>query len=195
MSKIKVVHPVVELDGDEMTQIIWQLIRDKLIHPYLDVELQVFDLLDRASRRHRRSGDDRRGARDQGGRRRRQMRHHHPRRGARQRIQSQADVEEPERHDPQYPRRRDFPRADPLQERAAAGAKLDAADRHRPPRLWRPVSRDRLHGPRQGTAHHPVRGRRRDRDREGGVRLSRRRRRDVDVQPRRTRSATSPMPR
>ncbi len=44
MSKIKVENPVVELDGDEMTRIIWQLIRDKLIHPYLDVELQYFDL-------------------------------------------------------------------------------------------------------------------------------------------------------
>ena len=44
MSKIKVANPVVELDGDEMTRIIWQLIREKLIHPYLDVELQYFDL-------------------------------------------------------------------------------------------------------------------------------------------------------
>ena len=44
MSKIKVVNPVVELDGDEMTQIIWQLIREKLIHPYLDIDLQYFDL-------------------------------------------------------------------------------------------------------------------------------------------------------
>jgi isocitrate dehydrogenase len=44
MSKIKVNHPIVELDGDEMTRIIWRLIREKLIHPYLDVELQYFDL-------------------------------------------------------------------------------------------------------------------------------------------------------
>jgi isocitrate dehydrogenase len=44
MSKIKVANPVVELDGDEMTRIIWKLIRDKLIHPYLDVELQYYDL-------------------------------------------------------------------------------------------------------------------------------------------------------
>ena len=44
MQKIKVANPVVELDGDEMTRIIWQLIRDKLIHPYLDVDLQYFDL-------------------------------------------------------------------------------------------------------------------------------------------------------
>ena len=44
MPKIKVENPVVELDGDEMTRIIWHLIRDKLINPYLDIELQYFDL-------------------------------------------------------------------------------------------------------------------------------------------------------
>ncbi|WP_405890142.1 NADP-dependent isocitrate dehydrogenase [Streptomyces sp. NBC_00133] len=44
MAKIKVVNPVVELDGDEMTRIIWSFIRDRLILPYLDVELKYFDL-------------------------------------------------------------------------------------------------------------------------------------------------------
>jgi isocitrate dehydrogenase len=44
MAKIKVTNPVVELDGDEMTRIIWQFIKDKLIHPYLDIELLYFDL-------------------------------------------------------------------------------------------------------------------------------------------------------
>jgi isocitrate dehydrogenase len=44
MDKIKVKNPVVEIDGDEMTRIIWHLIRDKLIHPYLDIPLQYFDL-------------------------------------------------------------------------------------------------------------------------------------------------------
>jgi len=44
MSKIKVANPVVELDGDEMTRIIWQLIKDKLIHPYLDINLLYYDL-------------------------------------------------------------------------------------------------------------------------------------------------------
>ncbi len=44
MAKIKVNNPVVELDGDEMTRIIWRLIKEKLIHPYLDVELRYFDL-------------------------------------------------------------------------------------------------------------------------------------------------------
>ena len=44
MQKIKVANPVVELDGDEMTRIIWHYIRDKLIHPYLDIDLKYFDL-------------------------------------------------------------------------------------------------------------------------------------------------------
>jgi isocitrate dehydrogenase len=44
MAKIKVAHPVVELDGDEMTRIIWQLIKDKLILPFLDIDLDYYDL-------------------------------------------------------------------------------------------------------------------------------------------------------
>lgn len=44
MSKIKVKNPVVELDGDEMTRIIWQWIREKLIEPYLDIDLHYYDL-------------------------------------------------------------------------------------------------------------------------------------------------------
>jgi isocitrate dehydrogenase len=44
MAKIKVVNPIVELDGDEMTRIIWQWIRERLILPYLDVDLLYFDL-------------------------------------------------------------------------------------------------------------------------------------------------------
>src|ERR1044071_5171014 len=44
MAKIKVNNPVVELDGDEMTRIIWKQIREQLILPYLDVELEYYDL-------------------------------------------------------------------------------------------------------------------------------------------------------
>ena len=44
MSKIKVEGTVVELDGDEMTRIIWQFIKDQLILPYLDVNLEYYDL-------------------------------------------------------------------------------------------------------------------------------------------------------
>ena len=44
MSKITVQNPIVELDGDEMTRIIWQFIKDRLIHPYLDVDIKYYDL-------------------------------------------------------------------------------------------------------------------------------------------------------
>ncbi|WP_108658968.1 NADP-dependent isocitrate dehydrogenase [Acuticoccus kandeliae] len=54
MAKIKVANPVVELDGDEMTRIIWAYIKDKLIHPYLDIQLEYYDL----GMEHRDATDD-----------------------------------------------------------------------------------------------------------------------------------------
>jgi isocitrate dehydrogenase len=54
MAKIKVTNPVVELDGDEMTRIIWKQIRDQLVLPYLDVQLEHYDL----SIEHRDSTND-----------------------------------------------------------------------------------------------------------------------------------------
>src|SRR5450759_5055661 len=54
MSKIKVKNPVVEMDGDEMTRIIWHKIREKLILPYLDIDLKYFDL----GMEHRDATDD-----------------------------------------------------------------------------------------------------------------------------------------
>lgn len=44
MAKIKVKNPVVEMDGDEMTRIIWHFIRERLILPYLDIDLKYYDL-------------------------------------------------------------------------------------------------------------------------------------------------------
>ena len=44
MNKIKVANPIVEMDGDEMTRIIWHFIKEKLIHPYLDIDLKYYDL-------------------------------------------------------------------------------------------------------------------------------------------------------
>ena len=79
MTKIKVANPVVELDGDEMTRIIWDLIKKKLIHPYLDVDLHYYDL----SVENRDATNDQvtidAAQCDQETRRRREMRHHHPR--------------------------------------------------------------------------------------------------------------------
>jgi isocitrate dehydrogenase len=54
MSKIKVMNPVVDMDGDEMTRIIWQWIKDKLIFPFLDIELDYYDL----GMEHRDATDD-----------------------------------------------------------------------------------------------------------------------------------------
>ena len=44
MDKIRVTSPLVELDGDEMTRIIWKFIKEKLILPYLDIDLKYYDL-------------------------------------------------------------------------------------------------------------------------------------------------------
>src|ERR1700750_3355950 len=54
MAKIKVANPVVDMDGDEMTRIIWKLIKEKLIFPYLDIELDYYDL----GMEHRDATDD-----------------------------------------------------------------------------------------------------------------------------------------
>ena len=78
MAKIKVKNPVVEMDGDEMTRIIWHLIKEKLIHPYLDIELLYYDLGIQKRDETRDQDHDRSSGGDQEGRRRRQVRHHHP---------------------------------------------------------------------------------------------------------------------
>ena len=79
MAKIKVKTPVVEIDGDEMTRIIWEWIRERLIKPYLDIELAYYDLGIEQPRRDRRQGDGRGRARDAEIRRRGEMRDHHAR--------------------------------------------------------------------------------------------------------------------
>ena len=123
MAKIKVEGTVVELDGDEMTRIIWQFIKDKLIHPYLDVNLEYYDLGIEAPRRDGRPDHRRRRERDQEARRRREVRDDHPGRGAGRGVRPEADVALAERHDPQHPRRRHLPRADHHLEHPAAGAR------------------------------------------------------------------------
>ncbi len=186
MAKISVKNPIVELDGDEMTRIIWSFIKEQLILPYLDLELDVLRPRDREPRRDRRPDHGRRGQRDQAARGRRQVRDDHPRRGAGRGVRPEGDVPLAERDDPQHPRRRHLPRADRDLQRPAAGAGLDQADRDRPPRLRRPVPRHRHGRPRRGDADahlHPQGRLRADRARR--LRLPRRRDRDGDVQPRR----------
>ena len=144
MTKIKVENPVVELDGDEMTRIIWDFIKQKLILPYLDIDLKYYDLgVEERDRTDDQITVDAANAIKQYGVGVK-CATITPDEAARRGVRPQADVEVAERHDPQHPRRGDLPPADHLPQRAAAGAGLDQADRRRPPRLRRPVPRDRL---------------------------------------------------
>ena len=188
MAKIKVENPVVELDGDEMTRIIWQFIKDKLILPYLDIDLKYYDLGDREPRRDRRPGHGRRRQRDQEVRRRRQVRHHHARRGAGRGVRPQGDVDgRPTARSATSSAASIFREPIICKNVPRLVPGLDQADRHRPPRLRRPVPRHRLRRSRRGHAD-ASRSRRKD----GGEPIEHEvfefpgaRRRDGDVQPRR----------
>ena len=79
MAKIKVEGTVVELDGDEMTRVIWKDIKDRLILPYLDVNLDYYDLGIEHRDETDRPGDHRRRPRHPEAPCRCQVRHHHPR--------------------------------------------------------------------------------------------------------------------
>ena len=139
MAKIKVKNPVVELDGDEMTRIIWQWIRERLIQPYLDVDLLYYDL----SIENRDATDDQVTVEAANA-----IKQHGvgvkcatitPDEARVEEFEPQEDVEVAQRHDPQHPRRRRLPRADRHLQRPAADPRLDRPDRRRPPRLRRPV--------------------------------------------------------
>ena len=192
MNKIKVTNPVADLDGDEMTRVIWQMIKDKLIFPHLDLRLLTFDL-----------GIENRDATDD----KVTIEAAHaiqacgvgvkcatitPDEARVKEFGLEKDVEVAERHDPQHPRRSHLPRADHLQQRAAARAGLDQADRDRPARLWRRLSRHRFPRARQRQAHHLLRRRGRHANRARGARVQGTRRRARHVQSRRTRYAISP---
>ena len=161
MAKIKVKNPVVEMDGDEMTRIIWKLIKDKLIHPYLDLDLLYYDLAiqKRDETRDQITIDAANKTLEVGvavkcatitpdeGRVKEFNLHDMYRspNGTIRNILGGVIFREPIIC-------KNVPRA---------GAGLDQADRHRPPCLWRSVSRHRLQGARQGQAHAHVHRRRR----------------------------------
>ena len=137
MAKIKVRNPVVEMDGDEMSRVIWQRLKDKLIHPYLDIDLVYYDLgvENRDKTRDQVTVDAAEMIRQVGvdGVKCATIT---PGRGARRRNSiSRRCAPFAQRHHPQHPGRHHLPRADHLQERAAPGAGLDQADHHWPPRL------------------------------------------------------------
>ena len=113
MSKIQVKNPIVELDGDEMTRIIWSFIKDQLILPYLEVDLKYYDLgiEARDATNDQITVDSANAIKEYG-------------------VGVKCATITPDEA-----RRRHLPRADRDLERAAAGPHLDQADRHRPSRL------------------------------------------------------------
>jgi NADP-dependent isocitrate dehydrogenase len=135
MSKIKVEGTVVELDGDEMTRIIWKLIKETLIHPYLDIDLDYYDL----GIEHRDATDDQVTIDAANA-----IKKHGVGVKCATITPDEARVKEfnlkkmwlsPQRHHPKHLGRHHFPRADRHQERAATGSGLDQADHHRPSRV------------------------------------------------------------
>ena len=116
--------PLVEMDGDEMTRILWQKIKDKLILPYVDLKTEYYDL----GLKHRDETDDRVTVESAEATLKygvvRQMRHHHPQRPARGGIRPQADVEEPQRYHPRHTGRHGVPRASGGERRLPLRAQL-----------------------------------------------------------------------
>ena len=163
MGRIKVDNPVVELDGDEMTRIIWQFIKDKLILPYLDVDLKYFDL-----------GIENRDATDD-----------QVTIDAANAIKQHGVGVKCATITPDEERVEEFglkkmwksPNGtirnilggvifrEPIimLQHPAPRARVDQADRHRPSRPRRPVQGDRLRRPRPGHGHHDLHARRRRR--------------------------------
>ena len=154
MAKIKVTNPVVELDGDEMTRIIWKQIREQLILPYLDVDLEYYDL----SIQHRDATDDQVTVDAANA-----IKRHGVGVKCATITPDEARVEEfglkKMWRSPNGTIRNIlggvvFREPIIMSQRAAPGAGLDQADHHRPSRARRPVQGDRLRGARPGHADH-----------------------------------------
>ena len=154
MSKIKVKNPVVELDGDEMTRIIWQFIKDRLIHPYLDIDLKYYDL----AIQKRDETDDQITIDSANA-----IKKYGVGVKCATITPDEARVEEfglkkmwpsPNGTIRNILGGIDLPRADRHQQHPAPGAGLDQADHHRPSRLRRPVQGDQLQGPRRRQGDH-----------------------------------------
>lgn len=109
MNKIEMKTPLVEMDGDEMTRILWKMIKDELLTPFIDLKTEYYDL----GLEHRNATDDQvtvdSAEATKEVRRRSQVRHHYPQRGPHGGVRSEGDVEEPQRNDPGDPGRNGFP--------------------------------------------------------------------------------------
>lgn len=140
MEKIQMKTPLVEMDGDEMTRVLWRMIKDELICPFVDLKTEYYDLglLHRNETRDQVTVDAALATRKY--RRGRQMRDDHAERAADGRISAaDRDVEKPERDHPFDSGRHGLPRAHSAGLHQAGRAHMEKADHDRPPRLRRRV--------------------------------------------------------
>ena len=160
-AKIAMKTPLVEMDGDEMTRILWQMIKEKLILPYVDLKTEYYDL----GLKHRDETDDQvtadsrqRGPAAGCGR---QVRHHYAQRPAGGGIRPEKDVEKPQRHHPRHDGRHRVPHAHSGAGYFALRPQLEKAHHHRPSCLRRRVQEhgDPRARPGQGRAVLHGRGR------------------------------------
>ena len=120
MDKIKMTTPLVEMDGDEMTRILWKMIKDELLYPFIDLKTEYYDLglehrneTDEKVRGCCKMCDDYAECRPYDG------------------VSSQGDVEEPERNDPRHAGRNGVPCTDYRQGDRAVREELEKADHDR----------------------------------------------------------------
>ena len=174
MDKIKVANPVVELDGDEMTRIIWAPYPQQADPALSRDRPRILRPRHRESRQDRRQGDHRCRRTPSRARRRRQMRHHHARtKPASKEFKLKKMWKSPNGTIRNILGGVELSRTDHLQERAPAGARLDTAHRHRAPCVRRSISRNRFPLSRQRHADDQVR--RRGRQGRSSTKCSRRR--------------------
>lgn len=82
MSKITLKTPIVELDGDEMTRVLWALVKEKLLLPFIDLKVDYYDLGLEKPRAHERRGNNRGYGRNKAARRRGKVRYYYSKRRA-----------------------------------------------------------------------------------------------------------------
>ena len=109
MEKIRMTTPLVEMDGDEMTRILWKMIKDELLLPFIDLKTEYYDL---GLEYRDKTNDPVTIDSAEKVRRRGQVRYHYGQCGPRQGVQFKGNVEEPQRNDPGDPGRNGVPLSD-----------------------------------------------------------------------------------
>ena len=135
MEKIKMTTPLVEMDGDEMTRILWQMIKDELLLPYIDLKTEYYDL----GLEHRNETDDQVTVDSANAtliRCCRKMCYHYSQRCQNDRVQPEGNVEESQRNHPCHLRRYRIPCTNPGKGHRSLRKELDQAHHHRPSCLW-----------------------------------------------------------